>query len=179
MKTTLELPDDLVREIKLRAVHEGRKLKDVIADLLRTGLTPATKTSPRNGPAVAKNLPKIKARPAQPADAAKLSTQEWCDWLKDVDLQLEVERYEKAFGHQHVDLSNVYNDPAVSRADEPAATRSLWLKLADRSQAAPNVWMDAYLAAFAIAIGAEMFTFDRDFATYQKHGLSVQLLESA
>ena len=103
MKTTLELPDDLVREIKLRAVHEGRKLKDVIADLLRTGLTPATKTSPRNGPAVAKNLPKIKARPAQPADAAKLSTQEWCDWLKDVDLQLEVERYEKAFGHQHVD----------------------------------------------------------------------------
>jgi len=76
-------------------------------------------------------------------------------------------------------LSNVYHDPAVSRADEPAATRSLWLKLADRSQAAPNVWMDAYLAAFAIAIGAEMFTFDRDFATYQKHGLSVQLLESA
>jgi plasmid stability protein len=38
MKTTLELPDDLIKEIKLRAVHEGKKLKDAMADLLRTGL---------------------------------------------------------------------------------------------------------------------------------------------
>src|SRR5882724_7863117 len=38
MKTTLELPDELVKEIKLRAVHEGKKLKDVVADLLRKGL---------------------------------------------------------------------------------------------------------------------------------------------
>jgi len=38
MKTTLELPDDLVKEIKLLAVHEGKKLKDAVADLLRKGL---------------------------------------------------------------------------------------------------------------------------------------------
>jgi hypothetical protein len=38
MKTTLELPDDLVTEIKLLAVHEGKKLKDAVADLLRQGL---------------------------------------------------------------------------------------------------------------------------------------------
>ena len=38
MKTTLELPDDLVKEIKLLAVHQGMKLKDAIADLLRKGL---------------------------------------------------------------------------------------------------------------------------------------------
>ena len=38
MKTTLELPNDLVREIKLQAVNEGRTLKEVIADLLRRGL---------------------------------------------------------------------------------------------------------------------------------------------
>jgi plasmid stability protein len=38
MKTTLHLPDDLVREIKLRAVREGKKLKDEVADLLRKGL---------------------------------------------------------------------------------------------------------------------------------------------
>lgn len=38
MKTTLELPNDLVREIKLQAVNEGRKLKEVVADLLRRGL---------------------------------------------------------------------------------------------------------------------------------------------
>ena len=38
MKTTVELPDGLVREIKLRAVHDGKKLKDIITDLLRKGL---------------------------------------------------------------------------------------------------------------------------------------------
>jgi len=38
MKTTLDLPDDLMREVKLRAVEENRKLKDTIADLLRYGL---------------------------------------------------------------------------------------------------------------------------------------------
>jgi hypothetical protein len=39
MKTTFDLPPDLVREVKLRAVHEGRKLKDVAAELLKRGLT--------------------------------------------------------------------------------------------------------------------------------------------
>lgn len=40
MKTTLDLPDDLMREIKIRAVKENRKLKEAIADLLRRGLSP-------------------------------------------------------------------------------------------------------------------------------------------
>ncbi len=38
MKTTLDLPDDLVKELKLRSVHERRKLKDVAAAALRRGL---------------------------------------------------------------------------------------------------------------------------------------------
>lgn len=38
MKTTLELPDDLVRAVKIRAVQENKKLKDTIAELLRRGL---------------------------------------------------------------------------------------------------------------------------------------------
>ncbi len=38
MKTTIEIPDLLMRDVKLRAVHEGRKLKEVVADLLRKGL---------------------------------------------------------------------------------------------------------------------------------------------
>jgi hypothetical protein len=41
MKTTLDLPDDLVREIKLRAVHEDKKLKELITELLRRGLAAA------------------------------------------------------------------------------------------------------------------------------------------
>lgn len=38
MKTTLELPDDLMRAVKIRAVHEDKKLKDTIAELLRKGM---------------------------------------------------------------------------------------------------------------------------------------------
>lgn len=38
MKTTLDLPDDLMRAVKIRAVEENKKLKDAVADLLRRGL---------------------------------------------------------------------------------------------------------------------------------------------
>jgi plasmid stability protein len=46
MKTTLDLPDDLMRAVKIRAVEENRKLKDAIADLLRRGLSQKTGESP-------------------------------------------------------------------------------------------------------------------------------------
>ena len=39
MKTTLELPDELMRRVKLRAVHRSQKLKDAITQLLEIGLT--------------------------------------------------------------------------------------------------------------------------------------------
>lgn len=39
MKTTIDLPDDLMRTVKVRAASENRKLKDVVADLLRRGLS--------------------------------------------------------------------------------------------------------------------------------------------
>jgi hypothetical protein len=35
---TFDLPADLVRTIKLRAIEENRKLKDMAAELLRRGL---------------------------------------------------------------------------------------------------------------------------------------------
>jgi plasmid stability protein len=38
MKTTLDLPEDLMRAVKIRAVHEHKKLKDTIAELLRKGI---------------------------------------------------------------------------------------------------------------------------------------------
>ena len=43
MKTTLDLPDDLMREVKIRAVHEHKKLKDAIAEFIRKGMS-ASKT---------------------------------------------------------------------------------------------------------------------------------------
>jgi hypothetical protein len=38
MKTTLDLPDQLMRRVKIRAASEGRKLKELITDLLENGL---------------------------------------------------------------------------------------------------------------------------------------------
>lgn len=38
MKTTIDLPEDLIREMKFRAVREGRKLRDVAEEVFRRGL---------------------------------------------------------------------------------------------------------------------------------------------
>lgn len=103
MKTTLDLPGDLVREIKLRAVHEGRKLKDMAADLLRAALMPPQAISADGTHLAPKTLPLINARKAAPGDAATVNAQEFSDWVKQVDRDLEVEHYEKALGHQQVD----------------------------------------------------------------------------
>jgi len=45
MKTTIDLPEDLVREMKFRAVHEGRKLREVAEEVFRRGL--AAPSAPR------------------------------------------------------------------------------------------------------------------------------------
>ncbi|HTQ76615.1 MAG TPA: hypothetical protein VMI15_01190 [Burkholderiales bacterium] len=51
MKTTLELPDDLMRRLKLRAVHRGSKLKDEIARLLEAGMAQAPEPeAPKQAP---------------------------------------------------------------------------------------------------------------------------------
>jgi hypothetical protein len=42
VKTTLELPDRLMREVKIRAAQTDRKLKDTIADLIARGLADLT-----------------------------------------------------------------------------------------------------------------------------------------
>jgi plasmid stability protein len=49
MKTTLDLPDDLMRKVKIRAVHEHKKLKDAIAEFIRKGMA-ASKTRPPKTP---------------------------------------------------------------------------------------------------------------------------------
>ncbi len=43
MKTTLDLPDELMREVKIRAIHEHKKLKDTIAELIRKGIAAGKK----------------------------------------------------------------------------------------------------------------------------------------
>ena len=38
MRTTLDLPDPLMRKVKVKAASEGRKLKDLVAELIEAGL---------------------------------------------------------------------------------------------------------------------------------------------
>jgi len=68
--------------------------------------------------------------------------------------------------------------PMVSYRDEPAGLVPIWHRLAGRPTAAPKVWMDAYLAAFAIAGDLKMVTLDRNFKSFEGGGLNLQLLEA-
>lgn len=38
VKTTLELPDELMRSLKIRAAESDRKLKDVVAEMIERGM---------------------------------------------------------------------------------------------------------------------------------------------
>jgi hypothetical protein len=40
MKMTVELPDPLVRQMKILAVHEHKKLKEVVSEVIARGMRP-------------------------------------------------------------------------------------------------------------------------------------------
>ena len=42
MKTTLEIPDELMRRVKMQAVQRNQKLKDTVARLLEAGMAAAS-----------------------------------------------------------------------------------------------------------------------------------------
>jgi hypothetical protein len=89
MKTTLDIPDDLMREVKLRAVEENRKLKDIVADLLRRGLAQEQTGSSRTGNRVQLPLVKCghKARPGEeltPERVAEILLEEEARWQLDL-----------------------------------------------------------------------------------------------
>jgi plasmid stability protein len=70
MKTTLELPDALVKQVKLRALHNGQNLKDAVAELLRKGLAAAESDPDEPEPAIGTDkltrLPVIKCKHGPP-----------------------------------------------------------------------------------------------------------------
>jgi toxin-antitoxin system PIN domain toxin len=75
-------------------------------------------------------------------------------------------------------LNQFMSSPTVSYRDESPGLVPVWHRLAARPTAAPKVWMDAYLAAFAIAGSLRLVTFDRDFKRFEKQGLDLLLLAS-
>lgn len=61
------------------------------------------------------------------------------------------------------------------RTDEPEGLESTWKRLAIRGDAtSPKLWMDAYLAAFAVASGARLATTDHAFRAFS--GLDVLVI---
>ncbi|MBL8377618.1 MAG: PIN domain-containing protein [Burkholderiales bacterium] len=66
--------------------------------------------------------------------------------------------------------------PNVRTFDEAPGTNESWLRLAAVNTASPKVWMDAYLAAFAITSGLALATFDTDFRNFVGAGLDLEVL---
>lgn len=62
----------------------------------------------------------------------------------------------------------------VEFREEPSALFSLWRDLTVRGTASPKLWMDAYLAAFAIRADLQLLTLDKAFRQFK--GLNVSLL---
>ena len=68
-------------------------------------------------------------------------------------------------------------DPRVAWSDEPPGVEAQWKKFALHSTASPKLWMDAYLAAFAMEGKHQLVTFDRAFKQFK--GLDVLVLGTA
>ena len=60
------------------------------------------------------------------------------------------------------------------RRDEPQGLEVQWFQFAARDSASPKLWMDAYLAAFAVTGGYQLVTFDKAFSQFD--GLDLRLL---
>lgn len=67
--------------------------------------------------------------------------------------------------------------PQCSQRDETPGVFALWRTFATRHTASPKVWMDAYLAAFALAGGLRLVTLDGDFRNFVPQGLDLTLLQ--
>ena len=86
-----------------------------------------------------------------------------------------------AAGMTNVDALELLNRfrglATVAFREEPAGLAPLWHRLAARPSASPKLWMDAFLAAFAIAGGLQLVTLDRDFKSFERAGLDLVVLE--
>jgi uncharacterized protein len=65
-------------------------------------------------------------------------------------------------------------DDRIVLTEEPIGLEARWRSLASRDTASPKLWMDAYLAAFALAGGYRMATTDAAFKQFR--GLDLELL---
>lgn len=67
-------------------------------------------------------------------------------------------------------------DERIVFLPEPSGIDLLWKKLAARKSSSPKLWMDSYLAAFAMAGGLELITIDKAFTQFP--GLDVVVIDA-
>lgn len=77
------------------------------------------------------------------------------------------------FGYHALTMSDAWrkydtlqSDRCVSYVEEPPHLEHYWRSFSGRSSHSPNVWTDAYLAAFAVAGSYGLVSFDKGFAQY-------------
>lgn len=66
------------------------------------------------------------------------------------------------------------DDRIFLHAEEPSRLETRWKSLSLRDTASPKIWMDSYLAGFALASGLGLVTTDRAFVAFP--GLDLTLL---
>lgn len=67
-------------------------------------------------------------------------------------------------------------DERISWVEEPSGLEASWKKFSGGSNPSPKLWMDAYLAAFAMAGGHQLVTTDKAFKQFK--GLNLLVLSS-
>lgn len=79
----------------------------------------------------------------------------------------------KVMGEQTVSLVDAWKlydailtDERIEFAAEPTNIEMTWRQMTQVDAKTPNTWSDAYLAAFSVASGYELVTFDRGFAKF-------------
>jgi toxin-antitoxin system PIN domain toxin len=65
-------------------------------------------------------------------------------------------------------------DGRITFVNEPEGVEEIWKSLAIRDTNSPKLWMDAWLAAFAIRSGLQLVTTDKAFSQFK--GLNLALV---
>lgn len=65
--------------------------------------------------------------------------------------------------------------PEIQLQAEPRALDETWAGFSDLGRTSPNLWTDAYLAAFAKCAGLRLVTFDKGFSAFP--GLDCLILQ--
>ncbi len=69
-------------------------------------------------------------------------------------------------------------DTRIFWVAEPTGMEGVWRSMTDKKRASPKLWMDAYLAAFAVSCGYRFVTFDAGFKHFKNKGLQLHLLSN-